>query len=172
MIDIETMADLNNSAIVSIGAVRFDMKTGEMGMQISIDVDLQSCLDYGLKVTGNTIKWWLTNNKTAREAIANANGVSLPQALMALSAFIQKGDIVWSNGLRFDIAILENAYRTCDIPVPWNFMNERDVRTLAAFAPEIKTRVQKEFPDAVHTPINDCRKQILYCVETYNKLKI
>lgn len=172
MIDIETMADLHNSAIVSIGAVRFDLETGKIGEEIEIDVDLQSCLDYGLQVTGGTIKWWLTRNEHARSVIAYSAGISLPEALLKLSKFINKDDSVWSNGLRFDVAIVENAYRTCKIPVPWDHHKEMDVRTLVSFAPEIKNRVVKAFTEPAHTPVNDCKKQILYCVETYNKLKI
>jgi DNA polymerase III epsilon subunit-like protein len=173
MIDIETMGDLNNSAIVSIGAVRFNLETGEIGDEFYVDVDLQDCLDNGLKVTGNTIKWWLTNSEESRKKIAGTEGVKLSKALRDFSEFIKDDDIVWSNGLRFDIVILENAYRNCTIiPVPWNFRNERDVRTLASFAPEIKKKVEKEWKGVLHNPIDDCKKQILYCSETYNKIKI
>ena len=31
MIDIETMGNMSHSAIVSVGAVRFDLETGEIG---------------------------------------------------------------------------------------------------------------------------------------------
>jgi len=144
MIDIETMGAISNSVIVSIGAVRFDMKSGKIGPSFYVNVDIDSCLKHGLKVTGSTIKWWLTNSKEAREEVAK-NGVELNVALEEFSNFFLKDDCVWSNGVRFDIALLEDAYIACDLTVPWNF---------------------------AHNAIDDCLLQIKYCSEIYNKLNI
>jgi hypothetical protein len=84
---------------------------------------------------------------------------------------LQLGDFqIWGNGVRFDVGILEDAYVACDIQeMPWNFRNERDVRTLVSFAPNIK----EHYPSlgVEHNPIDDCKYQIAYCHAIWEKLR-
>jgi len=69
MLDLETMGKKSNAAIVSIGAVEFDIETGKTGREFYKVVDLQSCLDLGLKVEASTIYWWLMQSEAARKRI-------------------------------------------------------------------------------------------------------
>lgn len=71
MIDLETMDTASTAAIVAIGAVVFDAKTGtvEKNSAFYTTVDLQSCIDHGMTVAGRTIEWWLTKSEQARTAI-------------------------------------------------------------------------------------------------------
>lgn len=163
MIDIETLGN------ISIGAVVFDIETAETKEEFYCVIDIDSCIREGLKVTGYTIKWWLMQNEKARIEVAK-NGIDLRMALHTFAQWLQEGDILWSNGVRFDIGIMEDAYKALGLEVPWNFRNERDVRTLVSFAPEIKERHDHERTDIPHHPIDDCKTQILYCSEIYNKI--
>lgn len=43
MVDIETMGTSSSSAILSLGAVEFDIETGETGKYFHITIDLQTC---------------------------------------------------------------------------------------------------------------------------------
>ena len=70
MLDLETMGNESHSVICSIGAVEFDIITGETGRAFYEMVSLQSCLDLGLKVTGSTIEWWLGQNEAARKEVS------------------------------------------------------------------------------------------------------
>lgn len=173
MIDIETFGDKSNSVIVSLGAVAFDIETGEMGDEFYERIDIDSCLKEGLKVTGSTLKWWLVQNEAARKEVAKG-GEELIGVLTRFARFISTvpNAKVWSNGLRFDISLLEDAYIKVDQLVPWEFRNERDVRTLVAFAPEIKSRIVNRWGAVLHNAKEDCKLQITYCTEIYKKLKI
>ena len=171
MIDIETFGDTSNSVIVSIGAIRFDMETGELFEQFYDRIDIDSCLKAGLKINGSTLRWWLTRNEESRQEVAKA-GSELAKVLHNFGTFINEEDTIWSNGLRFDVSLLEDAYRILDLKVPWDFHNERDVRTLMAFDDTIKERYVKENKGIHHHPIDDCKLQIKYCSEIYNKLKL
>jgi hypothetical protein len=171
MIDIETMGDISNSAIVSIAAVPFDLETGQNGRPFYHVVDLESCLKEGLKVTGGTIKWWLARDEKARQEICKS-GLPLKWALQLFSEYVTKDMFIWSNGVRFDIALLEDAFIICQMEIPWDFRKERDVRTLVSFAPEIKEECQKNWKGVLHNPVDDCYLQIQYCSAVYNKLKI
>ena len=44
MLDLETMGTKSNSAIISIGAVEFDILTGKTGREFYRNVSLQSCI--------------------------------------------------------------------------------------------------------------------------------
>lgn len=168
MVDIETMGNMSHSAIVSVGAVRFDLETGEIGEKFYMNVDLQSCLDAGLIINADTLMWWLNQNKAARNKIIE-KGHPLSKALFSLSAFVTKDDQVWGNSARFDLGILSDAFNTLKIPIPWDFRKERCVRTLVSFAPEIK---EKEPNTGVaHDALADCVFQISYCSKIYKKLK-
>lgn len=168
MIDIETMGKGSFSAIVSIAAVRFDFRTGKSSESIEMSVSLQSCLDAGLKVDASTVVWWMEQNDEARRALLSNSQISISTALDALNAFITDKDKVWGNSARFDLGLLENAYNMLKKPIPWKYYNERDVRTLVAFAPNVK----KEYPRAgiAHNALDDCKHQIGYCCEIYKRL--
>lgn len=171
MLDLETLGNKSNSAILSIGAVEFDIETGEIDLEFYERVDLQSCLDAGLIVNGSTFYWWLQQNDNARKEICKV-GDNLHNVLQKLNTYFAIcGDFqLWGNGARFDIGLLEDAYvKDGTQSMPWKYRNERDVRTLVSFAPEIKENLP--FEGIKHHPIADCKYQIKYCSAIWNKLK-
>ena len=168
MIDIETMGNMSHSAIVSIGAVRFNLETGKTGETFYMNVDLQSCLDAGLIINADTLMWWLNQSEAARKKIIE-KGHPLNKALISLSAFVTKDDQVWGNSARFDLGILSDALNTLGMPIPWDFRKERCVRTLVSFAPEVKSAEPNI--GVAHDALADCIFQINYCSKIFNKLK-
>lgn len=176
MLDLETMGNKSNSALISIGAVEFDINTGEIGSEFYKRIDLQSCLDCGLKINASTVYWWLTQNRQAQEEVAKG-GDDLALVLNEFRVWLSrsiKGVKLWGNGARFDIGLLEDAYVACGYKeMPWGFREERDLRTLTAFAPEIKMKTVQEWKltqMVEHHPIDDCKMQIAYASEIWNQL--
>lgn len=172
MVDLETMGNEYNAVICSIGAVEFDIETGKTGREFFRKVDIQSCLDKGLSVNGSTIEWWLMQSEPARLAVAVGDGIHLQQMLHEFKLYLEELGCnsvqIWGNGVSFDIVILTQAYRACKLKEPWNFRNERDVRTLVSFAPEVKAHYPSTGVE--HNPIDDCKFQIGYCSAIWNKL--
>ncbi len=168
MLDLETMGNKSNAAIVSIGAVEFNIETGETGREFYDVIDLQSCLDKGLMIQASTIYWWLQQSDEARKRIC-ANGGDLSLVLQRFTYWMEDcidKVKIWGNGARFDIGLLEDAYVACNLKTPWYFRSEMDVRTLVAFAPYIKANYS--MIGVEHDPIDDCKHQIGYCVEIWN----
>lgn len=168
MLDLETMGSTSHSSIISIGAVEFDIETGETGREFYERVNLQSCLDNKLIVNGSTIYWWLQQNESARNEVCK-EGKHIVEVLSSLKTFMNTlGNFqIWGNGVRFDVGILEDAFVACGYKeMPWNFRSERDVRTLVSFAPNIKELIT--FQGIEHNPIDDCKHQIKYCSEIWN----
>jgi len=172
MIDLETLGNKSNSALLSIGAVEFNIEKGKTGREFYKIIDLQSCLDVGLKINASTFYWWLQQNQGARDAVCIKDKLKLETVLHMFKGWFEDciEDVqIWGNGARFDIGLLEDAYVACGYQeMPWKFRGERDVRTLVSFAPEIKENYP--FAGTLHNPIDDCKHQIGYCVETWNKL--
>lgn len=172
MIDIETMGNESNSAIVSIGAVEFNMVTGETGKEFYTNVSLKSSLDVGLQINADTVMWWMKQSDEARKSLTDGETKDIESALYDLAAFIidcgGKNCQVWGNSARFDLGILSDAYSKVGSKIPWDFRNERCVRTLVSFLPEIKNMTK--FFGVAHNAIADCHFQIKYCSETWNAL--
>jgi hypothetical protein len=172
MVDIETMGNESNSAIVSIGAVEFNMETGETGQEFYANVSLKSCLDAGLKVNADTVMWWMKQGDEARKTLTVGESKNIIQALDEFSSFVEfcggKECQAWGNSARFDLGILTDAYNKINVKTPWDFRNERCVRTLASFSPQIKK--DAVFIGTPHYSIDDCKFQIHYCSEIWNAL--
>ena len=171
MLDLETMSKKSNAAIVSIGAVEFNLDTGETGREFYRVIDLKSCLDLGLTVEASTIYWWLQQSQGARDAICH-EPVHLSVVVQEFNNWMQdciEKVNIWGNAARFDIGKLEDAYVACGYNKnPWYFRSERDVRTLGGFAPDIKAN--SLFIGNEHNPIDDCKHQIAYCHKIWKKL--
>lgn len=118
MIDLETMGNKPAAPIVAIGAVFFDPKSGELGAEFYVAVNLASAMEQGATPDGATILWWLKQSAEARAAICTDDTRSITFALSELSSFISRNSDnprylkVWGNGANFDNVILRLSLRT------------------------------------------------------------
>lgn len=170
MVDIETLDTKSSASIISIGAVVFDIKTGKSSSSFYKEVDIQSCLDLGLTVSGDTISWLLKQQVT----LLQDNPSSIKEVLEEFAKFCSKDYYIWANSPRFDLSILQNVYNKLGIDVPWDFRKERCVRTLTSFNPSIKDAVRnegKELGFIPHNALDDCLIQIEYCSKLWNYIK-
>lgn len=158
MIDTETLGVRSSSVIISIGAVPFD--DAAIGPGFYQRVDIQSCLDVGLTVDASTIEWWMTQSDEARAAF-DEKGVPLRAALNRLSELFEGSELVWANGVNFDVPILENAYHACGMVVPWKFYNTRDYRTVKNMFPKEFLNSLRVEPVVAHNALDDARAQAL-----------
>ena len=153
MIDLETLATTPDAHILSIGVVDMNNHDNTYYTTVSESAQVNRIKEYG------TIKWWSRQSKEARDsAMDRVHSKSLPQSLHELSLFIDKYKLThpWANGSCFDIIILENAYRQCDIEIPWKFWNIRDTRTIYDMAERITGKTLKpEREGTYHNALDD-----------------
>ena len=129
---------------MAIGCVRIEQ--GTINGSLYRRVRLESSLQAGLQVDASTIEWWLQQDETARAEIFSPGGHTLEWALVDLAAFMgmnageqpSKKALLWGNGSSFDNVIIGNAFDACGIQRPWEFWNDRDLRTLLHLYPEAK----------------------------------
>jgi len=173
MIDLETLGTAQDAAIISVGACRFDVMTGEIGDTFYRRVDWDSALKTR-SVTGSTIKWWLQQSKDAISEIV-APGLGYSEVLWSFSDWIRTttpgADRVWGNGSTFDISILENAFREKELPMPWHYWNTRDVRTIADLASHLINKHEIPFEGTAHNALDDAKHQAKYVAAMYAAIK-
>jgi hypothetical protein len=175
MIDLETVGTKPYSAIISIGAVFFDPKTGETGDTFYDVISLSSCIQSGLVMDAGAVQWWIKQDKEAQKIFHDFK-TTLPQSLTNFSAWLQKSGISektikpWGNGSSFDITLLECAYQVCGIKPPWNYWNVRDVRTVVAMG-EGYSDAAKTMPrdGTYHNALDDAVHQVKYVTEILSK---
>lgn len=133
MLDIETLDTSPSAVIVSIGAVKFDPTTNTpLGDKFYEAITVQSNLDAGRTVSGDTLSWWMKQDDASR-AVFNAPRISLEQALAKFVEFFDHGEyMVWGNGANFDNVIVKHALESMGWGAPWKFWNDRCYRTLKA----------------------------------------
>lgn len=171
MVDIETMGQGSNAAIVAIGAVVFD-ECG-VGDDIYLRVSLEDAAKYG-EIDASTILWWLTQEDSARKEITTDGAMPLPDALHFFAHFVNgykddKGNVnIWGNGSDFDNVILANMYKKTGKSVPWDFWDNRCYRTMKNIYRDV--RLSRE--GVHHKAIDDARYQAMHLIEIAKKHNI
>jgi len=162
MLDIETMGNTPNSAIISIGAVRFD-KGGLKDEFQSLPIKLESSIDAGLQIDASTVMWWMKQSEGARSKVYNGK-VELEEILVDFSRWVHESEeppIVWGNGAMFDNVILGNAYNKVGMEKPWAFWNDRCYRTVKSLYP--KTEIERV--GVYHHAVDDAKSQALHLLQ-------
>lgn len=168
MIDLETMGTLPSSAIVSIGAVKFDPRICKVDLKDTFYYELDWRSQNRL-IDDNTVKWWDNQSELAREALDGIEDLDF--ALEDLSKWLPKDCKVWGNGATFDISMLEDAYRQLKIRVPWNFWNIRDCRTVLDMYESSRGAFNKSVNrKGAHNALEDAKHQAKYISNMWTKL--
>jgi len=151
MIDIETVGLERGSAIVEIGAVQFE-PAAMIGETFHASVSLTSCQEAGLHIDAGTVEWWLGDQPEIAADVL-VGGDDLEDALADFVDWYHNVDPheVWANSPSFDCEMLEYAGEQVGVPMPWDFYQERDVRTLDS----LPHGVEMEQDGVEHTALDD-----------------
>ena len=167
MLDLETMSVAPTASIVALGAVEFSLEAG-VGRTFYEIINLQSCIDRGLLVDGNTVMWWLNCSKKARKEISRERKKSLTVVLHAFKDWLPNGNLqIWGNPVNFDNTILMNAYRSIGDLKPWSHGSNRCFRTIKYSFPSLE--VSSKLP---HIAIDDAEIQAGYLMDLVKKYKL
>lgn len=172
MLDLETIGNGADAAIVQVGAVYFNRHTGALGNQFKINIELKTALDSGAKVDADTIYWWLNQSSEARFSITNGPRENIFSAMVLLVNFLVKADYIWSHAT-FDFTILSQTLRRLEINPTFKFRSTRDIRTLLDLADGVSAgaynkNIKRE--GVHHDALDDCKHQVKYCVKAFNTI--
>ena len=171
MVDTETVGIHPGFAILSIGAVMFDLEKQELGEEFYMAIEPESNRRFGLKFDPNTETWWSEQTEDARAA-AWSGTEYLDEVLSKFSVWSREQAKLdqfyfWSNGANFDDPMLTAAYTATGLTKPWKFQNSRCFRTLKALSPTVFVKSE----GVQHNALVDARWQAKGALLMYAGLK-
>lgn len=171
MLDLETLGTKYDAVVLSIGAVKFDPYSDKEitdAFYMKLDVDEQVAL--GREIHPDTVNWWAQQKPEVREeALSDDNRESLETFTKGFNKFLVGCDDIWAQGPAFDIVILEHLYRQLEKPIPWQFWQIRDSRTLFNLVVDPRKSMQT---DEAHNALSDCIYQARGVQKVFKELKI
>lgn len=169
MIDIEALDVIPTATILTVGAQLFD-PFGEgipdnpahsYYCRVSTESQEDRTVDDG------TLAWWGTQPQEAQDEVFNEEGrVPLEQMLEELAKQCRKATFIFANGPTYDMTILENAYKSKGMGIPWSYSKVRDARTIYSLWPDLPKM------EAQHNALDDCWRQIALLQATFQHLGI
>lgn len=169
MIDIETLGARKDAVITHLGWALFD-PFAEPGLGVArsgtLHATIQSSLDWGMTVDGDTIKWWLGQSEAARAPLHEPRErLPIEGVLGRLAGLYSnlRAEKVWGCPATFDLAILEQAFRMTDVRCSWGYRDQRCGSTVMKLAGVERTPVA-----LLHDPMQDALGQ---CLDVQRALK-
>ena len=142
MIDTETMSTAEDAALLSIGAVFFDLHSETLGPRFCRTIHLGSSAAAGGRIDASTVLWWLRQGDEARKAVAYG-GEPIEKVLQDFAQWVAETCRIedcrpWGNSASFDLTIVRTAYERLGLKHPWIHWNERDFRTVRNLCPAVE----------------------------------
>lgn len=146
MLDIETLSTTANAVVLSIGAA------SDNNDQFYARLNIADQLERGRNISADTLNWWYKQNDEARGQVFgdHEDRIGTREGLELFAKFLKTmGDRVrvWGNGADFDNAIVANLYQMYELPLPWQYRDNRCFRTLK----NISAPNQEISPPVKHT---------------------
>lgn len=142
MIDLETLSLQPNCVVTQIGYVLFDELTIYGSFLLRPDPEEQ--IKRGRHVSFSTFSWWLKQDEPARLSMAKGSEMSMLDCLNLFIRDVQNAcgwenvKQVWSNGLLFDVVIMQDLFYHYELEIPWHYRAPRDVKTLCYLIPDFE----------------------------------
>lgn len=162
MLDIETFSTSYNAIISTIGAIKFS-RNDKISSIENCDtfyrrIERNSCEKLGFVSDISTMNWWNKQTEKSKfEVFTDLERFPIEIVLKDFSEWFGDAKYIWSHGSSFDIPILSNAYKSCNIDIPWKFWNIRDTRTIYDIGDIQLNKLKNTYK---HHALYDCYNQI------------
>lgn len=164
MVDTETLGRKPGCVILSIGAVifdPFDAKKEQYTFERRIDIASQLLI--GFTIEPETLEWWQKQSEEAKNSLLGVtHQIKHVMGDFQLWCKNQQVDRVWAQGANFDPPILEEAFKLCDLQLPWRYSQPRDTRTVYDLLNLDTTKIPRV--GVYHNALDDARFQV-NCVQ-------
>jgi DNA polymerase III epsilon subunit-like protein len=178
MVDLETLGTAPNAAIIQLGAVKFALEGPEVVAQrvpgvvdnfFEATVAAQSAIFAGGSVDPDTVAWWRQRPEQTR-AVVESDAERLCVVLSRFAHWLGDVEALWAHGASFDVPILESAFRSLGLSVPWRYTKVRDTRTLF-WAAESLSNWKRPRRETAHTALADAVAQAEDVRQAWRALK-
>lgn len=154
MIDLETLDVTPTAIVLSLGAVKFNpFNDSEPHSELYLKLCIDNQDQLGRTTSDSTIEWWGKQDPTVmEEAFDQTGAVTVEEALTQLNKWAVGVDEIWAQGYGFDITMLEDMYRSIGKPIPWQFWQVSDARTITKRMPRDP---RKDMQNNLHNALAD-----------------
>jgi hypothetical protein len=168
MIDLETMAVSPRAVVLSLGAVHFNPWGKGYGDKLYFRINIEDQDMLQREIDNNTLDWWAKQDPAImEEAFGLEDRVPLIDAIDRFHKFAWGCNAFWSHGSTFDLMVIQDIYTQLNKPLPWNYWQLRDTRTLFDLG------VDPDMPACEkHNALQDAIRQAVGVQNVYSKLKI
>ena len=128
MIDIECLGTSRDCIIVSVGAVRFDIKTGEISAKQYWELGLGEQQKRGRTIDSSTIMWWANQSVETLTALKSTNRIAILDFIREFNKFIEGKCFFWAKGTNYDLEIIGDLYRLYEQRPPFRYSKWLDAR--------------------------------------------
>jgi len=168
MIDLETLDVTPQATVLTVGGVKFNpLDNSEPHSEFYYKLDLDS---QDRSVNDDTIAWWgRQDQKVQDEAFGTEGREHIDVFLDSLPKWMVGVDVLWGHGYGFDITIIEDMLKQRGKPIPWQFWQVRDSRTLFLMA---KVDPRKAMQSDLHNALADAYFQAKGVQMVYKELGV
>ena len=170
-IDLETIDVRPQATVLSLGAVKFNpFSFDEPHSELYLKISIEDQDRLGRTASDSTLEWWSKQDSAImEEAFDQTDAVSVDQALAQISKFSVGVDTFWGQGYGFDYTMLEDMFRSAGKPIPWNFWQILDSRTLFRVC---KQDPRKQIQNNLHNALADAYYQSKAIQIAYQELGV
>lgn len=180
MLDIETLGTENNTTVIQLSSVAFNITNGDIISEFNEFIDIGQTKE--LNVTGSTIKWWLKTDVNLFKELIEKGNLSEKEVFEKFYNWMKELQETYSlylhgNSPMFDNQIVKTKLTQYGFSYPIAYKNDRCVRTIVDLYCAKKGITEKQFKDihksddlVAHNGLDDCKFQIKFVVEAYKDL--
>lgn len=177
MVDLETTGTSpDETAIIQIAAVRFNLQTGEVDPNV---FDMCLSIPPGRYWDEGTRLWWSKMPDVLQDIWKRQRPPEL--VIRAFADWVNAGNPnrddlhFWSKPISFDWAFLQSYFRQFQVGNPFHYRYAQDMNTFvrARYYPEVAPNLEKEliFDGSEHNALDDVFHQIKVVLTAYEETK-
>jgi hypothetical protein len=153
-IDLETIDVRPTATVLTLGGVKFNpLNDSEPYDELYFKISVDDQDRYGRTVNDSTIEWWTTQPEAIREeAFDQTDAITVEEACAKIARWCVGVDTFWGQGYGFDFTMLESLFYNVNRPIPWQFWQVLDSRTLFKM---IKKDPRKGMQNNLHNALAD-----------------
>ena len=165
-IDLETTStDPYHGAILQIGAVKFDLFTGEIGDTFQVSLKIP----HNRYWSEDTRQFWAKNLDLYNHITQNA--MEPKEGFIKFVEWVKQthSPHFWAKPITFDFNWIQSYCDQYDIKIPFEFWKARDLRSfmLGVFAPDPLPRVKMKPGLTEHDALQDALSEAMWAIDTY-----
>lgn len=171
MFDLECLGHAHDCIVVSVGAVKFKLETGEILDQKYWELSLTEQKRKGRSIDVTTIQWWSQQPSEVLAALhGGAHRVTIEVFIREFNKFIEEKGYYWAKGTNYDLEILTNLYAQYGQQPPFKYSKWLDARVFYHLAKTLRIEPPRERIGA-HNALADALYQTEVVCNIYKRLK-